>query len=401
LDGSTVFVTGDAEYVPGDYATVAYDAATGTRRWSARYNGLGNGGDYAADLGVSADDSMVFVTGGAYEGSSNTDYATVAYDANTGDQIWVATHNGSANGVDRATALGVSPDGTTVFVTGYDTGLSGSLLTTLAYDALTGEELWATSYDQPGSYQDVATALGVSPDGSTVFVTGYSRKVVGNYLTIAYDAATGDPRWGRRYDGPAHGDDQATALGLSPGGSTVFVTGYSEGAASDLDFATVAYDASSGDRLWVRRNGVANRDDNPSSIGVSPDGSAVFVGGTSIASDLTGDYFIVAYHAATGDPLWARRGDPTLSALGVSPDGSTVFVTGLTSFGPGSDFATAVFDAATGDLLWARRRDGQNWYDTATALGVSPDGSKLFVTGESDTFDDENDVYLTVAYSIR
>ena len=46
---------------------------------------------------------------------------------------------------------------------------------------------------------------------------------------MAYDAATGAKVWVSRYDGPAHGDDFATALGVSPDGSTVFVTGYSGG----------------------------------------------------------------------------------------------------------------------------------------------------------------------------
>jgi len=50
--------------------------------------------------------------------------------------------------------------------------------------------------------------------------------------------------WVRRYIGPANDSpDNATALALSPDGSRVFVTGWSEGSTtvSDLDYATVAY----------------------------------------------------------------------------------------------------------------------------------------------------------------
>src|SRR5207245_2140509 len=101
---------------------------------------------------------------------------------------------------------------------------------------------------------DVAHALGVSSDGSKLFVTGQSdggSHGSVDYATIAYDAATGAELWLQRYNRPGRDTDIAFALGVGPGG--VFVTGSSVGSASGEDYATIAYDAASGAQLWLRR----------------------------------------------------------------------------------------------------------------------------------------------------
>jgi glucose dehydrogenase len=229
---------------------LAYDASTGGQLWVARYNGPDNGDDnilsnYA--LGVSPDGSKVFVTGYTTTISSAADYATVAYDASTGTQLWATLFDGPAHSNDLAYALGVSPDGSKVFVTGSSTqDPNGDNYAAVAYDVLTGGQLWARFYNGPGNSDDSALALGVSPDGSKVFVTGYSRRSTSNrdYATVAYDVPTGEELWVARYiPGPANNNDRAYALGVSPDGSKVFVTGYSYGSTGNTgrDYATVAY----------------------------------------------------------------------------------------------------------------------------------------------------------------
>jgi hypothetical protein len=139
----------------------------------------------------------------------------------------------------------VSPDGTEVFVTGYSTGSTSQYdYATVAYDASTGAELWLNRYNGPGNSYDQATALGVSPDGTDVFVTGHSMGSTSqyDYATVAYDASTGARRWLKRYNGPGNSYDQPYSLGVSPDATEVFVTGYSVGSTSG-DYATVAYSA--------------------------------------------------------------------------------------------------------------------------------------------------------------
>jgi WD40 repeat protein len=179
-----------------------------------------------------------------------------------GSRLWARRYDGPAHSGDKASALGVSPDGSVVFVTGSSKGSTSYFdYATVAYDSVTGMKLWAKRYDGPGNDGDSANALAVSPDGSQVFVTGTSVGSTSglDYATVAYDASTGATLWAKRYNGPGNQGDSAAALEVSSDGGKLFVTGYSFGSTSDVDYATVAYDASTGTRLWAKRyNGPGN-----------------------------------------------------------------------------------------------------------------------------------------------
>ena len=226
-----------------------------------------------------------------------------------GARLWLARYDGGSGGYDAAHAMAVSPDGSIVFVTGdsWRIRATGRDYATVAYSSATGRQLWVRRYSGPGQRTDIPWSVAVSPDGSRVFVTGQStvRPHSDAYATIAYDAATGGQLWVRRYQGPANGYSDASALAVSPDGSKVFVTGdsYSAGGASG-GYATVAYSAATGRQLWVRRHIPRSGYDHADAVVVSPDGSRVFVTGDA------GDPATVAYRAATGRRLWAERFSP-------------------------------------------------------------------------------------------
>jgi WD40 repeat protein len=395
-DGATVYVTGysTARGTGYDYATIAYDAASGTQLWVARYDGLQHGGDLAYALEVSPDGSTVYVTGQAYDGPGVYDATTVAYGAATGAQLWVDRYPGTIS-FSTAIDIAVSPDGSRVFVTGNGPGdFTEEDYLTIAYDAATGRRLWVSTYDRD-SENDYANAIAVSPDGTKVFVTGDSQyfESTFDYATVAYDAATGSQVWVERYD-RALGVDNANAVGVSPDGSRVFVTGTSWGGdVTADDYATLAYDAASGDQLWVTRyNGPGNTPDGATALGVGPDGSRVFVAGGSGT---------IAYQTAGGSQLWVSTSNArTIGglALVVSPDGSSVYVAGTTEMRTGTDWVTVSNDAATGAAALIGRLGGP-WDDSPLAVAVSPDGSSVFVTGEVHVTGPSFADYETVAYA--
>ncbi len=163
-----------------------------------------------------------------------------------GTRLWVALYRGS-NGASEATSIATSSHRSEVFVTGLSGDTSGhQAYGTVAYSAR-GVRRWAASYNGPAG-ENFANELAVSPDGSKVFVTGASAgKPIGNvsqyeYATVAYDSSTGASRWVRRFTLLSTSGASATAVAVSPGGSKVFVTGNAANAAG-LFYATVAYRA--------------------------------------------------------------------------------------------------------------------------------------------------------------
>ena len=114
---------------------------------------------------------------------------------------------------------------------------------TIAYSAATGTTLWASRYGGSASSWDQATSLAVSPGGDTVYATGYSRDSSSgfDYATLAHNAATGAQVWASRYNGYGTLNDVAYSVAVSPGTGTVFVTGPSAGNGSGVDYATIAY----------------------------------------------------------------------------------------------------------------------------------------------------------------
>lgn len=409
-DGTRVYVAGKS---PGsgtdsDYAAVAYDAATGVQSWAARYNGPANGWDGATALAVSPDGTRVYVTGSSTGVGTGGDYTTVAYDAATGTQLWVARYDGPASGYDGAGALAVSSDGKRLFVGGRSASVMLDDYATIAYDAETGAQLWSARYNGPGNDWDQIFALGVSPDGLRVYVTGgsWGGAVGTDVATIAYDATTGAQSWIIRYDGPGHATDQGYALTVSPDGARLYIVGWSAGASSKDDYLTIAYDAATGAQAWLDRyDGPAGLWDEATSVAVNRDGSRLYITGGSFGLASAYDYATIAYDAATGTQGWVARYDgpghawDEAHSIVVTPDGSRVFLTGQSiGAGTGWDFATVGYDTATGAQAWGARYDGSgHGWDEPASLAASPDGSRLYVTGESlggaSSFD-----YATVAY---
>ena len=209
-----------------------------------------------------------------------------------------------------------------------------------------GTQSWIKRYNGPGNGVDEARSVAVSPSGKTVYVTGNSYAECGpGHRRLRHGRLQRRHRaqlWLRRYNGPGSHGGQAQSVVVSPSGKIVFVTGYVDlsSFSSGTEFATIAYNATTGAQLWVKFYGSDNVGaiDEPSSMAVSPSGKTLFVAGQTYPSGSGSPYYAtIAYNAANGAQLWAKTyhgagnvgyAAEAAASVAVSPSGKTVFVTG-------------------------------------------------------------------------
>lgn len=376
--------------------TLVSPAVAAPAKWATPYPG----GHLVANA-ASPDGSTVFATGwiGAYDART---FLTIAYDAGTGERLWAKTYGGGQQ--DQGASLAVSPDGSTVYVAGTHTIDEATLdldWATIAFDTANGDIRWSRTYDAPAvdESDDGAAAVATSPNGQLVYVTGHKTRADGNreFRTVAYVASTGAAQWTAN---DRYGVGQS--LAVSPDGSTLVVSGDYQLAMRRI--GTIGYNAQTGDRLWLRVwDGPENIQSLSSDIVMAPDGAHVFVGGIDAGSD-GGYHYALLKYGTDGSLLWARRyqgvpgySEDFLTSVAITPDGGTVLATGYGSDGSDvADYATVAYDAGSGAKLWTKRLDGGG-SDYARSIAADPTGATVFVTGSSDGSKSGSD-FLTVEY---
>lgn len=403
-DYGNVYVTGASEAsYEEDYATVKYDS-NGNELWVARYNGPGRSYDIARALAVDYLGN-VCVTGystGTY--SPEEDITTIKYDPN-GTELWVGRYNGPADSDDGAYDIAIDELGY-IYVTGKSNGIgTRSDYTTIKYDP-NGNQLWVARYNGPANSYDYAHALAVDNSGN-IYITGYSSSSINeyydyyDYVTIKYDA-NGNQLWAASYDSPGSGPDTSYSLGLDNSGN-VYVTGSSSSSSTSPyydDYLTIKYDPN-GNQLWTARyNGPANRWDEASELVLDSAGN-IYVTGSSEGNGTYKDYATVKYDP-NGNQLWVARydgpaaGSDTADSIDVDSF-DCIYVTGY-SDGFGNDFATIKYDP-NGNQLWVKRYNGLwNYGDYATDLAVDNFGN-VYLTGHSYRGLPYDNVYATIKYT--
>jgi uncharacterized delta-60 repeat protein len=325
----------------------------------------------------------------------------VAADAQV-SETWVARYNGPGNSDDEAYSLAVDAFGN-VYVTGGSWGSGTGLdYATIKYDSC-GVSQWVRRYNGPGNSDDYASSISVDANGN-VYVTGYSMGAgSGNdYATIKYNSS-GVQQWVARYNGPGNSDDYASGIAVDANGNS-YVTGGSFGTGSEFDYATVKYN-SSGVQQWVSRyNGPGNAGDFANSMAIDSSGNVYVAGGSfSSGSYPSDDYATIKYNSA-GTQQWVARYNGAAGmddyATSVAVDvGGNVYVTGA-SFTTSAEFSYVTLKYnSSGVQQWLRgyNAPGLGSGDVANCIALDIDGN-VYVTGSSVGVGTNND-FATIKYN--
>jgi hypothetical protein len=408
-DGTRVFVTGAATESGfyADYRTTAYDAVNGAVVWTALYDGSSTFPGEGATA-VTTDGTRVYVTGtSATPGPYGLDIATIAYNAATGSQVWAARYDGSSS--DRGNAIIVT--GSRVYVGGDTIGPDGSSdMAVIAYDAATGTQQWASRWN--ASYgPDSALALAIHPNGSLVYATGEawaSPEHSTDLGVAAFTAVSGALLWTAAYNGAGSYYDVGRAIAVHPNGTRVYVTGSFFGASANNDLVTLSLPSGTGSpAVWTKtyNNGA---DDVGQSIVVTS--SRIYVSGGSYGGVANNRDMIAIAYDGSGTQQWLARYNGTsgtsstyddLKKMVLNPTGTRLYMAGTSLAYPNQDFALVAVDTSNGAETWHATYDGPvHGVDVASGLAVTPDGQRIFVTGSSassatNAYDTD---YATVAY---
>ena len=266
-----------------DYVTIKYDSA-GVQQWVKRYNGTGNGKDWAITA-ITDKYGNIYVAGESAGTGSGKDYLTIKYDS-AGVEKWVKRYNGTGNDVDYVQYPNSIAIDTlcNVYITGYSTGLDGTLdYATIKYDSL-GNEKWVSRYSKGAGITDYGDALYVDKS-LNVYVTGASEKTPGvnfDFATVKYNSL-GVQQWVAYYDGQGTGNqwDEAYAV-VADDSLNVYILGRSIGTTTGTDLVTIKYD-STGKQLWAMRY-LNNGSDWPSAIRYAAADNSIYIGGAITTS---------------------------------------------------------------------------------------------------------------------
>ncbi|MBW2735593.1 MAG: SBBP repeat-containing protein, partial [Deltaproteobacteria bacterium] len=249
VDGAgNVFVTGFSNNGSDDDLFIARYSSTGLFRQSKAFASLGDDEGY----GIAVANDQVFLTGRA------------------------------SNGLDLGGGAFTGKEGSNIFIAAFSTNLA---------------HLWSKNFNQKG--EDWAFWIATDA-AANLYITGYFTDKVdfgggdliadGDDIFVAKFTAGGLHQWSKAYRSTARGAaDRGESIAVDPQGSRIYVTGYSGGPVDFGGGATayggggdifiVALDAMDSAHLWSEGFGSSSADRGRSVV-VGPEGN-VYLGGLS------------------------------------------------------------------------------------------------------------------------
>lgn len=386
VTGNTVGSGGDADIITVKYNNV------GDTIWSATYDGSAGLDDYGVELAATSSGDIIVVgtaqtTGGGY------DYAVIKYNGYTGSQIWSYTWDGVGNGMDIPAVVGL--DGSNrIYVAGGSESSGGFSDYGVIKLSPSGSLQWANYYDY-NNLHDAATGLTVN--NTRVTVTGASADSIGvwDIATVKFNTSNGIITTSTRSN-----IDSATMVGatamVSDADNNVYITGYAE-VAGDQNIQTMKLDSTL-DLVWVE-DYEGDYDDVGKDIGIDSYGNVYVTGHTNLSGGNSN--FVTIKYDSDGNEVWMRelgnkKGVDEVAIaekMAVSPGGN-VYVTGTIERDTTTTIAFVKYNSSGSTII---KEELESDTLKTRAYDINLDNNDIYVTGLSETIDDTT--YTVVKYS--
>ena len=344
-----------------DIATIKFDA-NGNILWTSIYNYTSNEFDQGNAITTDASGN-IYIAGQSDKDASlnnNDDFLIIKYNS-AGIQQWTKRSNGFGNATDRPTAMVITSDGDIV-VTGRSSNGNDDDYMTIKYEASTGNELWRKYFDR--THHDRATSIVCNNINGKIYITGRSNNGDNyDYATLCYDA-DGIQMWQAIFD--YVNDDRATNIGIDASGN-IYVTGQSDvnaaAIAVDYDILTVKYNSAGIQQFAQSFGGDAANDDIPTSMIVDNAGNITVAGSTDTdpSTQIKNDLIVLRYNN-TGTLQWSTNFSAGALnnniARSIGSDGSgNIFISGYSEVVPDKNALTIKINN-TGNVEWDNSYNG-------------------------------------------
>ncbi len=290
---------GQSSLSPLNSLLVKFNGSNGSVLWAKRYIGQ-YGTSYPFDIEIDRLNNIYVV------GYSDTSHLVIKYSTN-GDSVWVRKyHQTPARNMAFACAI---DDSMNVLITGarrfcYTNPPPGGCFDSLmaAKYSANGVLRWIKIYGYNNSNCS-GRKIAVDQFGSVYIggVTGISGW--GVYLTLKYDR-NGMQQWVSIYNAPGNGNNGLNAIAMDRINNALFVTGGVVANGVGVA-ATIKYNPTSGDSLWVRKDTANYRNAGASDIKIDSLSNSYITGSSNnIPPGGDVDAFIIKY-SSLGIKQWS------------------------------------------------------------------------------------------------
>lgn len=351
-----------------------------TPSWTKTFHGLGAAFDAAEDV-VMTKGGVTYVAGTI--GNAAGADASLTKLVN-GVSAWPApkTYDSPYHSVDTATKVALGPGGT-VYTAGRSIGANGMFDILVVKWSSSGAVKWAKRYDGPSHSQDIASAMVVDSAGN-VTVGGYSLGATGADWVVVSWSSTGAKRWTSRYS--ASSPHEIVPMDMVVAGDrSVYASGISA-IPPAVSAMTVKY-SPSGVKLWKKAY------QGPAGLGalawgaVARPGGGVYVCGSAISGGTGADGLVMGYTAGGVRDVFALDTGPggatsqSFVDLAVTSTGKVVAV-GSSTAGGNEDLHAATY-TVDGTIAGQATLPGA-WDDEFTAVAADAFGG-YYATGSYHT----------------